>query len=125
MCCKLWGYCSRVILPLMRLAKLVYCIEYGDDKYFIWKVPSYFYFCVSTSFPSFQFSSLGGLSTVFRGVFAPRASLFLGFNIWVIIIVLGWSWWEVRTTFSLGRIYLVIFLLQASPSYNIDNKIKI
>ena len=42
MCCKLWGYCSGVILLLMRPAELVQCIECGGDGYFTWIFPFFF-----------------------------------------------------------------------------------
>ena len=46
MCCKLWGYYSRVIPPLMRPTELVLCIELGCDDYFIWTFP-FFFACTS------------------------------------------------------------------------------
>ena len=45
-CCKLWGYCSGVILPLMWPAKLMQCIKCGGDEYFAWKLPL-FLICTS------------------------------------------------------------------------------
>ena len=48
MCCKLWEYCSGVILPLMRAIELVQCIKCGGDDYFIWIFP-FFFPCTSLS----------------------------------------------------------------------------
>jgi len=50
MCYKLCGYCSGVILPLMRRVELVQYIEYRDDGYFTLKLPLFLYLYVSTSF---------------------------------------------------------------------------
>ena len=65
MCYKLCGYCSGVILPLMRRVELVQYIEYRDDGYFTLKLPLFLYLYVSTSFFGLQSSSPGGLFTVF------------------------------------------------------------
>jgi len=41
---RLWGYYSRVILPLIRQAKLVWCIKCGGHGCFIWKLPHFLAF---------------------------------------------------------------------------------
>ena len=87
-CYKLWGYSSRVILPLMRPAELVQYIECRGDGYFTWIFP-FLFACMSflgiLSFdPSGLLKALWGMLTLW----APRAVSLFSFNFRALIYVL-------------------------------------
>lgn len=92
MCCKLWVYNLGVSLPLMRLAELMQCIEFGGYGYFTWIFLFFFactflppssVFCllvqVACSMP-LEVRSLFGL---FRQSVSSTSILKLSFVYWV------------------------------------------
>ena len=118
--CRLQEHCSWVILLLMRLAKLVWCIKWGGDVCFIWKLPPSLA-CMSL-LPSSAFNIMA-LMVYLRSL---ENCLLFGRAIlpqfpWSAILT-GWgpNWWIVGLSCPLGGLHLLIPSLRASPSHNID-----